>query len=113
MSSTSTSAESKKLGIVNGWQYSTSLYLTRPSTECSKIRFKALYSSTHIDSVIVKVYYNGGYHQVYNGAFSNDYNEVSLGGTYSVTKASLMFHYKGCSSGTTCEVYDFQFWEES
>ncbi len=111
-SSTSTSAESMELGWNDGWQYSTSLYLTRPMIECSKIRFNALYHQDYIDSVIVKVYYNGAYHTVHTGAFSNGYYEVSLGGTYQVTKATLMFHYKGCLGGTTCEVYDFQFWKE-
>jgi hypothetical protein len=110
--STSTYAYSKELGVTQGWQYGNMLYLNRPTIKCSKIRLNALYHVDYIDKVTISVYYNGGYHQVHNGAFPNHaYMEVSLGGTYQVSGVALQFHYKGCLSGTTCDVYDFQFWD--
>jgi len=106
----STRAESNKLGPLQGWQWSGYLELTGPTINCDKIRFYAFYHVDYCNKIDVDVYYNGAWHNVYEGAFAdNDWVEKNLGGTYSVEKARVRFWYKGFLTGTTADVYEFDF----
>ena len=61
--------------------------------QCNKIRFNAGNKNGYANRIDIDVYYNDSWHNVfYRGAFStNVWVEVSLGGTYTVTKARVRF----------------------
>ena len=109
--SLTTYAYSKRLYYFQSWQWSEYLTLTLSNpVSCDKIRFYALYHADYINKIRLDVYYNGNWHFVYEGAFSNlAWVEKSLGGTYSVAKARVRFYYKGCLTGTTADLYELGF----
>jgi hypothetical protein len=112
----STSAESVKfLNNQNGWTDWLELTIT-PSIQCSKIRYWAMYSSTYIPTIRIEVYYDGAYHYVYEGAFTNqNWQEKTLsGGAHTVSKARIKFWVNGewnWGNGITAELFEFQFWK--
>ena len=74
---------------VNGTTWSDWLELTHAALDCSAVRFY-LDNNTWFNPVEVDVFYDGGWNNVYDGAFANGvWIEASLGGTYSVTAMRL------------------------
>ncbi len=66
-----------------------------PATLCNKIRFYIdTYTSSYITLVDVDVYYEGGWHNVYNGAFTKgEWNEQSIpDGSFVVSRVRLSFY---------------------
>jgi len=107
---TGTRAISTALGPLQWWQWSGYLELTRPAVNCDKIRFYAWYHQNYCSKIDVEVYYSGSWHEVYEGSFTDStWVEKSLDGTYSVTKARVRFWYKGSLTGTTADLYEFDF----
>ncbi len=79
---------------ITGVGWSGFLELTINALSCNKVRWKALYAADTIDMIDLDVYYDGSWHDVYEGSYSiwTVWNEKSLGGIYSVTKAKVRFH---------------------
>jgi len=77
----------------SAWSYP--LELTIGAMNCSKIRYYAYnYSTPRL--IRIKVYYSGAWHQIYYGSYAvSTWNEVSLGGIYSVTKMSIDIYNYG------------------
>lgn len=95
------------------WKWTEYLELNCPQTSCDKIRFYAWYNDSYCNKIDVDVYYNGGWHDVYEGPYNNyQWEEKSLsGGSYQVTKARVKFYYKGYiwPWGTTADLHEFDF----
>lgn len=80
------------------------------SIKCDAIKFNAFYNSQYVNKIDVDVYYNGAWHDVYEGSYSHHmWVTKSLGGEYQVTKARVRFYLKGCLTGTTAQLYEFAF----
>jgi len=70
--------------------------LSHAALLCSKIRFMPKDTAWKFTLVDVDVYYDGGWHNVYQGGFSRDvWNEKDLGGCYQVTEMRLRFYNDG------------------
>lgn len=84
-----------------------------PEIQCNKIRFNARSVSGYVDKIDIDVYYNGSWHNVfYRGYFSNCvWVEVSLGGTYAVTKARVRFFNSSIFFVKEGWLYEFNFYE--
>jgi len=90
-----------------GW--SNFLDLTINELNCDKLRFWAIWQSGFIEQIDLDVYYTGGWHDVYEGAFANlEWVEKSLLGTYAVTSARVRF-YNGSGSSINARLYEFDF----
>ncbi len=85
--STSTSTHSRR--ELPGWDYP--LELTRLPVSCSKIRF---YADRNIFITIIDIdlYYNGGWHSLYDGEFTTEWIEKEIGSTEVVTAIRFAFH---------------------
>jgi len=88
------------------------LGLTHAALNCDKIQFVARVCGTKVDSIDVDVYYDGDWHHVYEGAYTNsEWVEKPIpAGTKSVTAAQIRFH------GIVDDPYEhllgeFDFWE--
>lgn len=87
------------------------LELTRAAINCSKVRFWTFYNVASQSSIDLDVYYDGAWHDVYEGSYANlEWVEKELGGTYSVTAARVKF-YNEHSSSNNLRLYEFEFWE--
>lgn len=75
-----------------------------------KIRFFAIYDPTNQDKIDVDVYYEGAWHDVYEGAFANlAWVEKDIpAGTKLVSKARFRL-YNVSDSSLGCELREFQF----
>ena len=94
---------------VSAYSWSEDLELTIDALYCDKVRFWAYYSGTYINSIDLDVYYDGSYHDVYEGTYADrEWIEKSLGSTYSVTKVLIKF-YNDYSSSKTAYIYEFDF----
>jgi len=92
----------------NSW--SAFLELIIGAIPCNKVRFVAGYNPDLICSIDLDVYYEGDWHHVYEGAYSNKpiWNEYNLGGTYSITKARVRFYNTG-GIVMNANLYEFNF----
>lgn len=90
------------------------LELTIASISCDKVRFWAWYSAPVINTIDLDVYYDGDWHDVYQGSYANEeWVEKSIpAGTKSVTKARVRF-YNEYGISISCRLYDFDFNEVS
>ena len=81
--------------------------------QCNKIRFNAGNDNGYADKIDIDVYYNGSWHNVfYRGAFSTHvWVEVSLGGTYQVTKARVRFFTSQIFYRGQGWLYEFNFYD--
>jgi len=86
------------------------LELTHAAMDCNKVRY---YVSTHeyITQISVDVYYGDDWHNIYEGAFTNDeWIEKEIGTTESVTAARVKF-YCLWGNGYSAYLNEFEFWE--
>lgn len=89
------------------WSYP--LELTIDSMDCGAIRYWVA-SGSGLKLIRVKIYYGGAWHQIHYGSYSEgDWNEISLGIGYSVTKMRLEI-FNNESVAEMCFVYEAQFW---
>jgi hypothetical protein len=67
--------------------------LISPATLCDKVRYYTIYSP-NITAVDIDVYYDGNWHNVYEGAFYNDvWNEKNTpNGPFTISKARICFY---------------------
>jgi len=83
------------------------LELTHSGMWCDSVEFWANVIDGRIETVDVDVYYDGAWHDVWQGSFSDlAYTVKSLGGTYYITKFRFSFYniYAGASSAYLHEV---------
>ncbi len=104
---TGTNAYTDPLGY---YSWSGGLELTVPAISCSKVRFNARYADPGITSINLDVYYEGAWHDVYDGAFAHHvWVEKSIPeGTKVVTKARVNFWCNVASYQAS--LYEFDFW---
>jgi len=85
------------------------LELNIDSILCNKIRFFADPLSEYITEIDIDVYYDGAWHNVYEGTFADKiWEEKSLSGNYSITKARIRF-YNSYSSSLGAHLCEFNF----
>ena len=85
------------------------LELNIDSILCNKIRFFADPLSEYITEIDIDVYYDGAWHDVYEGTFADKiWEEKSLSGNYSITKARIRF-YNSYSSSLGAHLCEFNF----
>jgi len=78
--------------MVGPFSWGAWIELTIGSMSCDKVRFWAYYDAMTINAIDLEVYYDGDYQSVYIGAYTHDdWEEKSLGDTYSVTKVRMRF----------------------
>lgn len=81
--------------------------------QCRKVRYYADYSTADINKIDVDAYYNGDWHDVYEGAFADmAWEEQPLNDTYSVNKSRVRFYNDYDSAAVEAKLYEFDF-EES
>ncbi len=89
------------------------LELTITAMYCSKLRFLAAYSGTSgINSIDLDVYYDGGWHDIYEGSFLNRvWVEKALGSTRYVTKMRMRFYNNAPGGYNVAAVGEAQFYQ--
>jgi len=89
--------------------YGNWLTFTVGSMLCDKIRFDALYN-TDILEIIIEVYYEAGWHQIYIGSYTNHaWVEKSIpAGQKTVTQARVKF-YNSTGFPGLAKMYEFDF----
>jgi len=88
------------------------LELTHAALNCSKVQFWAYYETGRIDQIDLDVYYDDGWHDVYQGIYADkEWVEKDIPeGAKSVTAARVRFHNTS-ALGRTVRLYEFDFWE--
>jgi len=72
------------------------LVLTHAALDCGGIQYYAGGGAATIDEIDIDIYYNGGWHDVYQGSFTQDTWEVKYtNSAYSVTQARVRLHNNG------------------
>lgn len=76
----------------NSW--SSYLELTHAALNCDKIRFYATYYSGFVDQISIDVYYEGGWHNIYEGGYATEewVEKTIPAGTKLVTAAQVKFY---------------------
>ena len=83
------------------------LELNIASISCNSIRFYAYYNAADINEISIDVYYVGGWHNIYEGAYvSQTWTEKAIGSTQDVTAARIRFYAKKVA---TAYLYEFEF----
>ena len=94
-----------------GW--SSFLELTHAAMGCSKVRFYALYDVSYITSIDIDVYYNGAWHDVYEGVFTSlSWVEKAIGSNQTITAFRFRF-YCPDAGGANCDLYEVDFFQET
>lgn len=94
--------------------WSSFIEFTHAALNCNKIRFYADYDANYYNSMNVEVYYDGAWHDIFEGAYADkDWEEVSIpAGTKSVTAVKFSFYNP---SGSTVNppdmIMEVEFWE--
>lgn len=103
-----TGTRASRLSVpASGW--TDFIELTRASLSCDKVRFWAHYYDGYIDTVDIDLYYSGGWHDLYEGAYTHDnWTEKAIGSTQTVTAMRLRF-YNDYSSAQNCRFYEADF----
>lgn len=103
---TATNAE----GSVDPHAWGGFLELTHAAFNCDKVRYYADYDDSDINEIDVDVYYDGDWHDVYEGEFADkEYEERAIpAGTKSVTAARVRF-FNDSGSGSEAAFYEFGF----
>ena len=113
-SSITTSADSNKNWF--GAKWTGYLELSAGTIKCNRIKFTAYEGYNIVDKVKIDVYYNGGWHNIYNAGFvqnnmppiyinPNDKTQI-----FTITKARISFYVHG-GIGNYAELFDFQFYK--
>ncbi|RKY00862.1 MAG: hypothetical protein DRP55_05145, partial [Spirochaetes bacterium] len=113
-SSITTSADSNKNWF--GAKWTGYLELSAGTIKCNRIKFTAYEGYNIVDKVKIDVYYNGGWHNIYNAGFvqsnmppiyinPNDRTQI-----FTITKARISF-YVHSGAGNYAELFDFQFYK--
>lgn len=86
--------------------------LTHAAISCDKVRFNAKYVDVSQNSIILDVYYEGAWHNIYEGSYTlNTWEEKTIpAGTKSVTAARAKF-YNAYPLNFAMLFYEFDFWE--
>ncbi|GAJ09249.1 unnamed protein product, partial [marine sediment metagenome] len=83
---------SQALTAPPGDSWSSFLELTHAAINCDKVRFHAPYDASQ-NSIKLEVFYDGSWHEVYEGVYANnEWVEKDLGGTFPVTAARVSFY---------------------
>jgi hypothetical protein len=82
--------------------------LTHDAIDCDKVRHYSAYHATYRDQIDIDVYYEGAWHDVYEGNFpTQTWDEKTIpGGTKSVTAARVRYHHQ---SPSWAAIYEFEF----
>lgn len=94
-----------------GWTWTDFIELTLSEPiDCNKIRFYAWYNLFHCKYIDVDIYYDGGWHGIKQGSFSNwDWEEVAFS-QQNVSKARVRFYVKRWFlSPVVADLHEFQF----
>ena len=85
------------------------LGFTHSAINCNKVRINVKYHTTYANTTDVDVYYGDAWHDIWQGTPPNNkYKELSLGGTYSVTKIRIKMHITDGTS-TYARIYETDF----
>lgn len=63
--------------------------------DCDKVRFWAAYMTGFIDQIKIQAFWDGSYHDVYEGSYTNIEwveKDIDSGNSHTVTKAQVKFH---------------------
>jgi len=91
--------------------WSSYLEITISAMNCSKVRFWAYYSSTTINQISLDVYYSAGWHNIYEGAFTDRvWVEKEIGSTQTVTAMRVKFYNIDVATARTAYLYEADFW---
>lgn len=94
---------------VGGWGDFLALDIS-PAIDCGTVRFDAYYAVGEIEQIDVDLYYDSGWHDVYQGTFDNHtWMEKSLADSYSVTSARMRFY--STQQVSEARVYEVDFRE--
>ncbi len=104
-----TEADSAQVSIpATSW--SGYLELTHAALVCNALRVFAEYNAANINTIDVDVYYEGAWHDLYEGAFTDKtWNNYALQATYTVTAARVRF-YNTSGGAVTAKFYEFDFY---
>lgn len=93
-------------------QWSSYLELTHAALSCDKVQFWAYYDARYITQISVDVYYDGAWHNIYEGSFADrEWVEKTIpAGTKSVTAARVKF-YNNHTAVYNAFLFEFDFWE--
>jgi len=90
------------------------LILKRAAVTCHRVRFYAYRLSYRIDQINLDVYYDGAWHDLYQGTFASEtWVEKALASDKSLTKARVKFHNIDASDSRAAYLYEFDFGEVS
>jgi len=107
------SATSEEVVGSNDEKWTSWLELTINPILCTQIRFNAQYHYKYTPYARVEVYYNGGYHRIFdeNEIFPDrQYKTINIpGGSQTISKVRIQFYIKGyyINGATAAELYDF------
>lgn len=97
---------------VNPSSWGTPLTLNVASTPCNAIQFNADVYTPAVDKIKIDVYYDSGWHNIYEGPVTDDDWAVkTLGGTYDVTSANVTFFNGDGGSARNESLNEFDFIE--
>ena len=86
------------------------LILTRAAVTCRRVRFYA--RSSLIDQIDLDIYYDGGWHGLYLGAYgSQQWVEKIIDPAKSITKARVKFYNSDAEITDHARIYEFDFGE--
>lgn len=96
---------------VDPQSWSSYLELTHVAIDCDKVRFDAYYSSGFINQISLDVYYEGAWHNIYEGSFAyHTWVEKTIpAGTKSVTAARAKFYNTYTLGVRPASFYEFDF----
>ncbi len=88
------------------------LELTHAALDCDKLQFIIKVDVDQLDTVDINVYYDGGWHDVYEGDYPHRewFEKPILAGTKSVTAVQIRI-YSETTVNYTTGVYEVDFWE--
>ena len=88
------------------------LELTHSAMYCSKVRFYAYWNSGLITLIDIDVYYDGAWHDVFQGAFANEiWIEKAIGSTQLITAFRFRFYHS--DSDVWSALGEVDFYEQS
>lgn len=95
---------------IGAYSWGSYLELTHAAIDCNKVQYRV--DGTGMTQVSVDVYYDGDWHNIYEGTFTYPaWEEKSIpAGTKSVTAARLKI-YNDTGVARVGEIYEFDFWE--
>lgn len=96
--------------MLDGSSWSSYLQLLVNAASIDKVKFYAFFSAISIDKIDVDVYYEGAWHDLYEGAFADKewVEKDVVAGASLISKARIRL-YNSSSYPSNCSLYEFKF----